>query len=120
MRTDMSIKECKKRLLEMRKTEKELSCAYDKALESGDSSDSEAQKKALDDLSIQIFAFIEDEYAKAVYEEYNKRKPDLIRIHTGEVVKWNDAFGDDFDEISRSLRHSLVGLVEEPGRYRFK
>jgi len=44
----------------------------------------------------------------------------LIRVRTGEEVSWDEAFGNDFCKVSKSLRHSLVGLVEEPGRYVLK
>lgn len=68
----------------------------------------------------EIDEFIENVYARDVFEKFSKRKPTLVRNKTGEVVTWEMAFGTNFDEISRSLRHSLVGLIEGDGRYRFK
>ncbi len=68
----------------------------------------------------QIDQFIEGPYAEAVFSFYKEKKPTLIRIRTGEEYSWNDAFGDSFDNVSRSLKHSLVGLVEGGGRYKIK
>ena len=67
-----------------------------------------------------IDAFVENEYAAEVFRVYSKKKPKLIRISTDEVYTWEDAFGISFEQIEKGLRHSLVGLVEEPTRYRFK
>ena len=44
----------------------------------------------------------------------------LLRVNTGEEIDWDEAFGQDFEKISKSLRHSLVGLVEKPGQYTLK
>lgn len=74
----------------------------------------------LDAASSQIDDFIENEYALAVFTQYSKKRPKLIRISTDEVYEWEAAFGTDFSKIEKGLRHSLVGLVEEPTRYRFK
>lgn len=65
--------------------------------------------------------YIENIYALAVFDYYNKSKPKVIRIRTNEEVSWNDAFGDSFDKIPKLKRHSLVGLVEEDhGKYLLK
>lgn len=75
----------------------------------------------LDRLEKEIDDFIENDYAQSVYEFYRVGKPDLIRKLTGETVSWEQAFGSgDFGTIEKSLRHSLVGLVEESGRYVLK
>jgi hypothetical protein len=68
----------------------------------------------------EIDIYIETVYAKAVYSYYSNKKPQLIRKKTKEVVAWDDAFGDDFDSISKPLRHSLVALVDGDGRYVLK
>ena len=82
--------------------------------------DIEEINKDIEVIAGRIADLIENEYALAVFDKFSKIKPDLIRIKTGEVVSWEDGFGSDFDKISKSLRHSLVGLVEEPGRYKLK
>lgn len=74
----------------------------------------------LDTFISEIDSFIENDYANAVFQYFAKKQPDLIRIKTGEVVSWDDAFGTDFDNVTKSLRHSLVGLVEGDGRYKLK
>lgn len=71
-------------------------------------------------LCSEIDAFIENDYALTVFRYYEKRLPVLIRVRTGEEEDWNKAFGSDFDKVSKSLRHSLVGLVEGGGRYKLK
>ncbi|SDB69212.1 hypothetical protein [Butyrivibrio sp. INlla16] len=67
----------------------------------------------------EIDNYIETVYAKDVYAYYSQKKPKLIRKKTNEVVSWEDAFGDDFEKISKPLRHSLVALVDGDGRYKF-
>lgn len=74
----------------------------------------------LDSIIEEIDDYIENEYALKVYEHYAKKQPDLIRISSGKTESWLEAFGDDFNKISKGLRHSLVGLVEENLRYKFK
>ena len=74
----------------------------------------------LDSLICQIDALIEGDYSRAVFDHYSEKKPLLIRIHTGEEVRWTDAFGENFDNTTLGQRHSLVGLIEGGGKYRFK
>lgn len=74
----------------------------------------------LDSIIEEIDGYIENEYALEVYEHFAKKQPDLIRISSGKTESWLEAFGDDFNKISKGLRHSLVGLVEENLRYKFK
>lgn len=76
--------------------------------------------RELDDVIDEIESFVENDYAREVFRIYSKKKPKLIRISTDDVCSWDDAFGTDFDKVEKGLRHSLVGLVEEPTRYRFK
>lgn len=73
-----------------------------------------------DRLVNKIDAFIEGEYSEAVFNYYKDKKPVLIRISTDEEYSWDQAFGDSFSDVSKSLRHSLVGLSEGGGRYRLK
>ena len=75
---------------------------------------------ALDAVIDEIDMLVENEYSREVFNVYSKKKPKLIRISTDEIFTWEDAFGDDFDKIEKGLRHSLVGLVEEPTRYKLK
>ena len=76
--------------------------------------------RELDKISVDIDDFIENEYAQAVFEYYNKKKPTLVRIRTDEKYAWEEAFGSEFDRIEKTLKHSLVGLVENTGRYKIK
>ncbi len=113
---NLKIKRMSQKLKELYSQEHELSQRYEEALSAGE--DAENINNSLKVLAGTIADFIENEYAFAVYERYCKSKPNLIRVKTGEVVSWDEGFGSDFDKISKSLRHSLVGLVEEPGRYK--
>ena len=74
----------------------------------------------LDSLINQIDALIEGDYSRAVFEHYSQKKPLLIRDFTGEEVQWSNAFGESFDQTTIGQRHSLVGLIEGGGKYRFK
>ena len=82
----------------------------------------ESQEKGIiDDVSTkkeELDIFVEIESAKDIFEKYSKKKPFLIEIKTGTKIGWIEAFGTDFDKISKSLRHSLVGLEEGGGRYK--
>ena len=85
------------------------------------SDDSKSQPgDEFDLIDAQINELIEGKYAEEVFRYYQKKQPTLIRIHTGEEVSWQDAFGDSYEAVSKSLRHSLVGLVEGGGRYKLK
>ena len=106
-----------------KKYKKELAMLYEKKQELDNRDDNDVQVvpgSEMDQIIKQIDSLIEGDYAKAVFEYYQKKSPSLIRIRTGETVSWKDAFGDSFDEVSKSLRHSLVGLVEGGGRYKMK
>lgn len=118
---ESKIKNCSKELHVLYEERHKLSRIYDDAMESGGDFDRlELLHKEQNSLDERINSLIENEYASAVYDKYNAEKPVLIRIKTGEEIPWDEAFGKDFANISKSLRHSLVGLVEEPGRYKLK
>ncbi len=75
--------------------------------------DAERIQKAINHL-------VETDYSQSVYERYSPKNPKLISTSTEEVVSWQEAFGSSFEAIPKTLRHSLVGLVEGYGRYRFR
>ena len=85
------------------------------SLEENDSKRSEADKK-IEEIDI----FVENVYAKDIFEKYQKKRPKLIRRKDNQTVSWDEAFGDDFNKVSKSLRHSLVGLIEGGGKYKLK
>ncbi len=74
----------------------------------------------LNSINKQINEFIETEYGEAVFRHFEHIRPVLVRIHTGEEVTWNEAFGCSFEEITKSQKHSLVGLIEGGGQYKLK
>ena len=84
-------------------------------LEEDDTKRAEADSKIKE-----IDHFVETIYAKDVFDKYVKKRPKLISNRTDEVVSWEEAFGSVFDEIPKGVRHSLVGLIEGGGQYRFK
>ena len=80
----------------------------------------QAGSKEFDGIDSQINELIEGKYSEEVFRYYAKKKPVLVRVHTGEEISWTDAFGENYESVSKSLRHSLVGLIEGGGRYRVK
>ncbi len=99
---------------------KKYSERYSKCQESNEKSEIVLACDKLDEAEDAVDLFIEGTYALAVYEAYSKKKPKLIRISTDEIYDWDTAFGTSFESIEKGLRHSLVGLVEEPARYKLK
>lgn len=67
-----------------------------------------------------IAEFIEDDYCIAVYNCYAKRNPRLVRIKTGEKLRWQEAFGDRYEHMTPQQRRDITGLVEGEGQYRFR
>ncbi len=115
------IRQYHKELHRMYDQKRKLSQRYGYAIEMDDNPiEATNVSKELEKLSSNISSLIENEYAQAVFEEYKAKKPVLIEVNTGEEISWDHAFGNDFSKISKSIRYSLVGLVEEPGRYIFK
>ena len=105
----------------IRKCRRELSTLYEKKRVLEDEEDVQATPGSeLDILIHQIDNLVEGDYSRAVFDYYSRRKPLLIRSHTHEEVRWQDAFGDSFDRTTLGQRHSLVGLIEGGGKYRFK
>lgn len=80
----------------------------------------DARRAEADSKIKEIDHFVENIYAKDVFDKYGKKRPKLISNKTEDVVSWEDAFGSVFEEIPKGVRHSLVGLVEGGGLYRFK
>jgi hypothetical protein len=120
MLENLKLRQFSKKLKQLQKENNSIYQKYDVASQSSiDSKQTKALKKDLDEISKEIDRFIENDYAFAVFEIYRKKKPQLVSVSSGEKISWDDAFGDSFDDISKSLRHSLVGLVESPGRYKF-
>ncbi len=105
----------------VRKYKKEYDALYKKKHKLEDEGFDEAVPgNELDSLINQIFALIEGDYSRAIFDYYSVKKPLLIRNLTGETVQWLDAFGDSFEATTIGQRHSLVGLIEGDGRYRIK
>lgn len=109
-----TIKECKKEYKDLLKRRYRYYDEYGMDIP-------EKEQKEFDSLDDQINKLIEGPYSLAVFNEYSKTQPMLINNRTGEKVTWKDAFGDSYDELTKSIKHTLVGLVEGgTGRYRFK
>jgi len=106
----------------IRKCRKELAALYAKKheLENKQEDIQALPGSELDSLIGQIDALIEGDYSRTVFDHYSEKQPVLIRVHTGEEVRWIEAFGESFDKTTPGQRHSLVGLIEGGGKYRFK
>lgn len=74
----------------------------------------------LDAICLETDSYIENEYANMVFNVYNSKRPMLYEVYDKKMVSWEEAFINDFDKIPKTLRHSLVGLIEGEGRYKFK
>ena len=64
--------------------------------------------------------FIRNKYAKVVFETYSTKNPKIKNIFSGEVKRWNDIYGLNFNKLSPCLKEGLVGLIEQYGAYRLK
>ena len=110
--TDESVRQCRKELAELREQRGRLETEDDDVqMQIGD---------LFESYDREIDALIEGRYSCAVYNHYAGRKPRLIRIKTGETVRWEEAFGDSYAKTTAAQRHDLTGLVEGDGRYRLK
>ena len=111
-------KEIYKKLL---KEEHKLSNDYYDALDNNFNTEKIDKLKAeKQNISERIDSLIENDYAKAVYDIYNSKKPKLILLKNDSEITWDDAFGCSFEEMSKPQKHALVGLIENTGMYRFK
>lgn len=109
---DASIRQCSRELAELRRKRSRLETEDD---------DVQMQIRDLfESYDREIDALIEGRYSCAVYNHYAKRKPGLIRIKTGETVRWEEAFGDSYAKTTPAQRHNLTGLVEGGGEYRLR
>ena len=107
-----SIRKCRKQLAEIRAVGERLRTEDDDIqLQIGD---------LFDSVDRQMNRYIEGEYSLAVYNCYAKRKPVLVRVQTGETVRWQDAFPDPWENMTSDRKHALVGLIEGSGEYRFR
>lgn len=62
---------------------------------------------------------VSKEYAKEIFETLKKEKPNLLVRTTKEIIKWNQAFPEDFNDVNTNLYSTLIALIEEvAGRYR--
>lgn len=82
--------------------------------------DKELRKK-IDHKYKELERFQYNVYAKAVFEYYKKKKPLLVNIHDDSVVKWDDVFPNNFENVSNKNRYNLICLFEnDGGLYRLK
>ena len=107
-----SIRKCRKQLAEIRAVGERLRTEDDDIqLQIGD---------LFDSVNLQMDRYIEGDYSLAVFSCYAKRKPLLVRVRTGEKVRWQDAFPDSWEKTTSGQKHALVGLIEGGGEYRFR
>ena len=64
--------------------------------------------------------YIVDDYSVAVWNRCTKKNPWLIRVETGEAVRWKAAFPDLWENMVPEQKRSLVALIEGGGEYRFR
>ena len=107
-----SIRKCRKELAEIRAAGERLRTEDDDIqMQIGD---------LFDAVNQQMDRYIESDYSLAVYNCCAKRKPLLVRVQTGEKVRWQDAVPDSWEKTTSGQKHTLVGLIEGSGEYRFR
>ena len=107
-----SIRKCRKELASIRAAGDRLRAEDDDVqMQIGD---------LFDAVNLQMDNYIEGEYSFAVFSCYAKRKPLLVRVQTGETVRWQDVFPDSWENATSGQKHALVGLIEGGGEFRFR
>ena len=105
---------------ELKRLYQELSELQEKRDECEGGSERQEAQLRVDAQITMIDELIEGPFARAVFDHYSKKQPRLVNNHTNEMVEWEEVFGFDFNKISNSRRHSLVGLIDGDGGYRIK
>lgn len=54
-------------------------------------------------------------YAKEIFTYFEKKKPMLIHRKSNKKYAWQEAFGNDYSQVSPELKHSLIALIEDDG-----
>ena len=60
-----------------------------------------------------------EQLSKAIYDEFNEKKPDLINKKTNEKVAWNDLFSVPFEKLTKKQKDYMVRLLDAQP-YKFK
>jgi hypothetical protein len=64
-------------------------------------------------LENELDQFSKDVYAKAIFEELNKLKPNLLHNKTKKIYSWNEAFGNSFSENLKGFKYNqLINIFE--------
>ena len=85
---------------------------YEEKMDEGEDCQTE-----LDLIIAEVDSFIENIYARAVFEHYTPKQPVLIDKRSGKAKSWNSVFSNDFSALSKNLKYALVGLVEGTGQF---
>ena len=56
-------------------------------------------------------------YSKIVFDYFSDKKPVLVIRKSGKKISWDEAFGYDYYSLSNEDVISLIGLIEEEGKY---
>lgn len=64
--------------------------------------------------------FINNVFAKMVYEKGEKIKPKLIHNSTKKVYDWREIFSEDYNKVTKLRKRYLIDLVSGEGVYRLK
>ena len=93
---------------------------YDDAIANVDGETLKRIRQDLDDALKREDAFV-DSYAQKVFQILSREKPVLLRRRDKTLVPWEDAFGNDYSQLSPERKGSLVALIEEDGgQYRLQ
>jgi len=85
--------------------------AYEKSAKNKDREKWATSIKNENDFNVQV-------YANVIYDVFSKIKPVLKIVKTGEIVNWNDCFGETFEALDEKQRKKLYMMIELERPYR--
>ena len=68
----------------------------------------------------QIDTYISEEYAFAVFREYNSPETQLMELASGKMLSWETVFGTEYKDLDLMKKYELVALAEGKGSYKIK
>ena len=114
---NLKIQRCRAKYAEYKKKRVKIYIRMDNSKNAMETEKHQDELRVLDQ---EFDEFVCNVYARAVFEEYAHRNPELVVASTNEAVAWNDVFGIDFDKLSKLRKFSLVYLIEGGGKYKLK
>ncbi|MCR4660602.1 MAG: hypothetical protein K5765_01215 [Clostridia bacterium] len=80
----------------------------------------EELEKKIQEAENEAEEYYQNVYARAIFEHFSPKKPDIINIVTKKTVKWDEKYPVEFDKLDKLSRSSLWSLVEDQGVLKIK